>query len=442
MLSNRPGVGITGERNLELYLKYPDAEIQLESVLKKISESLATAGAPYGREIAIAALALIVETRNPGTSAVDHANRCLSDTRSARLMQSVVLPGRPRTSYSVNLGAYTIKAFNPDKLLYWAQRCKSAYPIDLRELKGWAALEREPVEVVLVDWTDAGSSGPLLSRWGPQIASDYFLDNYYSEVAHAFAQEISSRLKRDVLVLESGAMLWIGIDTLLDALFLKTVSYFVWKTASGTVGWATFSDKSGLHVNFPPQEGVQSCREWLSTELGFTGLSDSNPLDRGIRTYCRFLQRAHGHRFDGRPDEAFLHFAIALDLLLGSEGRSSDSVAQRVALIVYRQTRATLEEAMQRLKRLYAVRSKYVHEGRSVSPTDLRDIETACTEVLWALLSVSSHAKITDVEEWIRRIDYLFSGVRAGMTLPEFDFQLAGIPPVGHARQPPLRVED
>ena len=237
-------------------------------------------------------------------------------------------------------------------------------------------------------------------------------------------------------------MLWIGIDTLLDALFLKTVSYFVWKTASGTVGWATFSDKSGLHVNFPPQEGVQSCREWLSTELGFTGLSDSNPLDRGIRTYCRFLQRAHGHRFDGRPDEAFLHFAIALDLLLGSEGRSSDSVAQRVALIVYRQTRATLEEAMQRLKRLYAVRSKYVHEGRSVSPTDLRDIETACTEVLWALLSVSSHAKITDVEEWIRRIDYLFSGVRAGMTLPEFDFQLAGIPPVGHARQPPLRVED
>ena len=143
VLSNRPGVGITGERNLELYLKYPDAEIQLESVLKKISESLATAGAPYGREIAIAALALIVETRNPGTSAVDHANRCLSDTRSARLMQSVVLPGRPRTSYSVNLGAYTIKAFNPDKLLYWAQRCKSAYPIDLRELKGWAALERE-----------------------------------------------------------------------------------------------------------------------------------------------------------------------------------------------------------------------------------------------------------------------------------------------------------
>ena len=91
-------------------------------------------------------------------------------------------------------------------------------------------------------------------------------------------QEISGRLKRDVRVLESGAMLWIGIDSLLDLLFLKIISYFVWKTPSGPAGWATFSDQAVLNMNFAPQEDLAACRDWLLTELGFSSLSATSPL--------------------------------------------------------------------------------------------------------------------------------------------------------------------
>jgi hypothetical protein len=423
-----------------LYFTYPDSDLQFESVLKKVSNALENSGCPQSRGVAVATLALIVETRQSTTPAVEHANDCMSLTHPARLMQSLIFPGRPRSNYEIRFGNYAIRPFNPEKLLYWAKRGKSAYPIDLRELGGWAALEREPLDMHLIDWTSDDLAGPLLAKWGHRLASDCLLDQYYSEIAFALAQQIKTRLKSEALVLESAAMVWLGIESLLNTLFLKIISYFVMSNASGTTGWATYSEQSGLHVNFSSPEDVAACRDWMVKELGFTDLSETSPLDKGVQTYCRFLQRAHGHRLEGRHDESFLHFAIALDLLLGSEGRSQDSVAQRAALLTHRQLDLTLDKQTQEIKHLYAVRSKYVHEGQSVAPKDLGAVEHACTEILWALLSISSKKTFCDLDEWIRKIDFLHAAVRANMAFSELDFQSIGVPPLGHARQPPLRV--
>jgi Apea-like HEPN len=441
VLGSRRGIVTVGRSIVDLYLTYPDAGLQFDSVVRVVADSLAKVDSPHSYHVAIATIALIVETRPRGRSAVEHANCCLANTTATQLRQSVVVPGRPRSSYELRLGTYTMRAFNPEKLLYWAERCGSAYPIDLRELRGWAAIEREPIDMNLIDWTEPLTSGPALSKWGTAVVSDSFLDAYYSEIAHGVAQEINLLLKRDVLVLESAAMLWIGIENLLDSLFVKTITYFVWKAVSGRNGWATFSDQSGLHANFTPQEGLAECREWLLNELGFTNLSELNPLDKSIETFCRFLQRAHGHRLEGRPDEAFLHFAIALDLLFGTQGRSTDSVAQRTALVVHRQVSRVLDEQVKRCKRLYEVRSKYVHEGRDVADADLEEIDSICTEVLWTLLAASAKRNITNFDEWLRKVDHLFTGLRAAMELPESEFQRVGIPPPGHMRRPPLRVE-
>jgi hypothetical protein len=423
-----------------LYLAYPDTELKFETVLTKVAAALEKTGCPCDRRVAISTLALIVETHRPGTSAVDHANDCITDTHAVSLMQSVVLPGQPRRDYEVRFGDYAIRAFNPKRFLYWASRGKSEYPIDLRELSGWASLERQPTELPLIDWQRESRAKHLLAKWGPSTSSECFLDCYYSDIAFAVARQIKSRLKRDVLVLESGAMVSIAIEDLLSSLFLKIISYFTFKSSQGVFGWATYCEQSGLHANFPSEQGVADCREWLAKELGFTALSSESPLDKGIETYCRFLQRAHGHRIEGRHDEAFLHFAIALDLLMGTEGRSADSVAQRVALVVHRQLHKTLDDQIKRIKHLYGVRSKYVHEGQAVSGSNLEEIERSCTEVLWTLLSISSKAKFNDLQEWIRRIDYLYAAIRAGAEPAELEFESIGIPLAGRPRNPPLRV--
>src|SRR5437879_5574004 len=65
------GSGVT------LWLAYPPSALKLDSVLKKISEGLATAHAPSSRAVALAVLALIVETKGSARH-VEHANRLLS----------------------------------------------------------------------------------------------------------------------------------------------------------------------------------------------------------------------------------------------------------------------------------------------------------------------------------------------------------------------------
>ena len=393
------------------------------------------------REAAIAVLALILETRPAGGSGVDHANRCLGSRHPARLMQSIILPGRPRPDYAVSLGTYTIKAFNADKILYWAERCGSRYPIDLRELNGWATLERTPFELSLIDWQRIIPASPMPGRWGLDSVAEEFLDYYYATVAKSVANEIEAKVKDDVLVLESGAMLWIGVEELLNTLFLKIVSLFSWDGRAGKAGWATLSDQSILHTNFPDAPGLERCHSWLRDELGFTGLQDQGPLQASIRTFCRVLQRAHGHRIAGRPDEAFLHFAIALDLLFGEEGKSSESVASRTALIVHRPLETQFEEQEATLKKLYKARSKYVHEGTGVSADDLSVIEAACTQALWALLWVSSHGSAADIDAWLKKIDFLVAALRADQVLPESEFRTVGAADHGRDRRTPMRVQ-
>jgi hypothetical protein len=424
----------------QLFLVYPETGIKVDSVLKKIADFYARRGCPTSRHLSVATLALVAATRDAASGAVAHSNRCLSSTASGRLLQCLIFPGRPRHDYAARIGRYTIKPFDAEKLLYWAGKCKSTFPVDLREFSGWATLERTFEEVSIVDWTGEGRGKSLLVNVGQQIAS-YLIDNYFSEMAHAYAMRVKVDLKRDALLLESSGWTWIGIDELLSTLLLKQVSYFTWEIQSTNAGWATFSDQRGLHFNFVPPQVFEECREWVKDRLGFVESLSPSLFYQSIQTYCTFLQRAHGHRLQGRQDEAFLHFAIALDLLLGSEGRSQESVAERSALLVHRQSRLSLDQQAQAMKRLYHARSKYVHEGTSVIDNDAVEIEGVCTQVLWTLLACSSLGAVRDVDDWLAKIDYLNAARHAGKALAEDELKAIGVPPDGDHRQTP-RVLD
>jgi hypothetical protein len=78
-----------------------------------VADSLAKVGSPHGYHVVVAIIALIVETRPPGKSAVEHANCCLANTMATQLRQSVVMPGRPRSSCELRLGTYTIVPGGP-----------------------------------------------------------------------------------------------------------------------------------------------------------------------------------------------------------------------------------------------------------------------------------------------------------------------------------------
>jgi hypothetical protein len=89
-----------------LYIKHPSSELKISSVLKQIVRTISSHGSPATEQIAIAALALIVESRPEGVSAVAHSNACFESTIWARLIQSVVLQNPLRRPPSIRHGSF------------------------------------------------------------------------------------------------------------------------------------------------------------------------------------------------------------------------------------------------------------------------------------------------------------------------------------------------
>jgi hypothetical protein len=149
-----------------------------------------------------------------------------------------------------------------------------------------------------------------------------------------------------------------------------------------------------------------------------------------VATYSRFLFRAARHQADGNCDEAFLHYVIALDLLCGGTDESTKSVTRRAACIIHRAKESSLEAAIRRVRALYDIRSKYVHEGRPVKEESLIDVQEVCREVLWSLMRVQRRPEARRkgfMDWWVKRLDYLCSAIEAGETPPQEEWARAGL---------------
>jgi hypothetical protein len=423
------------------YLEHPQTALTLDSVLRVISRELTEKGCAAPRNVAIAALAAIVSTIESGASPVEHANACLSQVHRCDVFQHVVLPSTCSRDYETLFGEFRIGPFDPEKLLYWGRRGGSTYPLDLNSLAGRTALERERFSTLLLNWDAMPVGAWRAAQARHEMLPQAVQDIYYAAVSNHHFREIPKLMRDRTRILEAGSLVHVDVESLFDSVFSQRLGLFRWQSDSGQQRtWAVLSTMGGFHVNLAPPELVARCRHWLKEEIGFVELHPSKPLDRTLDAFCGLLQRAHDHRLRQRPDEAALHFVIAIDFLLGSERRSTESVTERAAVIAHRPLGRPLEDSVRRIRQVYDARSKYVHEGRTIPATDILEAERVAMEVLWALLTVSGTGVLASTLEWLKKIDYVLAALRDGRVVADEDLQSIGIPKSGVARVPPNRV--
>jgi hypothetical protein len=337
-----------------LYLEYPETELTLQAVLRVISRELTQLGCAASPDIAISVLGIVAATRADLARGVEHANRCISQVHTSELHQHLVLPTPCRHDYEAVFGDFRVRPFVPDRLLYWNQRGESSYPFDLVELKGKTTLERDRFSITLVNWDALPAEAWRAANSrndGPPIAVQ---DAYYSAVVEYHFSQIPGLLLRNLLVLEAGGLVHFDVESLFRVLFGQRIGLFHWVSPAGRQRtWAVLSSMAGLNMNLAPPDLPTECRGWLREVIGCSNLDLAKPLDRTIETFCTLLQRAHQHRLAGRGDEAALHFVIALDFVLGAEGRSAESVAERAAILTHRPLGRSVQDQVRRVKQLY-----------------------------------------------------------------------------------------
>ena len=431
-----------------LFLTYPKSKLQLESVLTVIGRALGISSP----EVSLAALALCSVSRPPGKPAVAHANECFSARTKAKLRLAVILPHvAPVDEFELNLGDLALGPFDPSAFLEAGKRGGSAWKADLLQHSGQTAI-LQSVEVNIVNWRVERIFTPLVENLRAHgisglsgtpeqnVSLGLLLEHvYFDSLFESVLSRLPDHVSEELRLFEAANMVQFPVASVINFPMTLLIGLFEWEDSQAPHTFAVQRDLV-LDFNVVPPEVFSRCRDWLEDEFGRSKLTD-RLLDKPINTFCRFLQRAQKHRHEHRTDEAFLYFVIALDLLFGVEGTSTQSVASRAATLVHRQLGHSYEEQVRVMKDLYRARSKLVHEGLPARPQQLEQVEAVCLEVLWALLRVSDRKEFQQDSEWLALLDFLGASITANRQPAEVDMGKVGIPPLGRACTRPMIVE-
>jgi hypothetical protein len=395
--ASNQGDGVT------LYLEFRPGELQLSSALRKIGESLDAAGSPASRPVALAVLGLIAATKREEAH-VAHANHVLRELRRVNLLFNHVVLTPPVAAVDIraDYGPMKIEPFDPTRLEYWARRGQARWPVDLKDLRGRTALVGavDDVTVLNIDRLPRAS----LQAKVHGVAPEAIVDCYYQAVADVLLKRAMSATTARLSLVEAANLAGLHVSSLTT--WSLGIHLFTWATSpAGSAGcWAVFR-RPGLQLNVPPARIWATARQWLSSEFGLDGFPDRQPIDHIAHTFARQMQNARYHLSERRINDAFLYFVIALDHLLGEDGRSVSAVTTRTCVLTHTMRSRSFDEEMAAVRRIYDVRSRLVHSASDVSEADLREADEIARCVLWALTRVVAAGAHVTRDSWVEAID-------------------------------------
>jgi hypothetical protein len=405
-------------------------EIGFEALLRRVQDELRHSGHVTGRPTVLALLhnfALL--QRLPG-ACISLLNGLFAAIIDCDITQMFVLPLPPPPDFHFRVGRFAVGPLHSERLAYRCRKARSDYFERYGALlNGGLAIERDVFRARVVDWnTYIPAMRPIAARLMPSGRAELpLLENYFQSVTTELYDDFWEGLREDqLLTLAVGASLFDGDKLRL----LPNSNRITIILNAGPARWgyvaphssATRIDLAGTNKRIP-----QALR--TLAEFGIGGPSQSE-LYASLSSFARFVGRARRHTWDGRHEEGFLHFIIALDLLLGEKESSTDAVAGRSAVLVHRAMGRGFDEQFKIMTRLYDKRSRYVHQGQAVDPTDVVVADSICTEVLYCLLRMHGQGRAEEtglVTRWQKELDYLRSAIEAGRNLSDDEFSHNGI---------------
>jgi hypothetical protein len=426
----RPASDETGKVTQDaLWLHYStDTKVSFERILEHIRKDLTNSGHPKPDEFSIFVLALARLMPPHQGTAVARLNTVLASVCEADVSLYFVIPPVLPDFYQFEIPPFRLGRLRTDKLKYRSDRAGSdyyeRYRDDLRDAWG---IEREPKTVRVLDLQsfrhrilDVPAFVHAREPWEVQ-AWNALTDEYFS-------------VQNQVLFND----FWTELITAQDALLALGAAYFDPQTVRSSVfrnlQVAVFLNLGGARTGYVAPAGVgffhielanthvrvPQLLDELKRQYNFEQF-DASPLHMSIKLFASFVARARRHQLSGHIDEALLHFIIALELIFGVREAIQRSVAERVALITFRQAGRSFEQQCRWINKIYDLRSRYVHEGTMLADeAPVAEMYALCQQVFRCLLRlhaahpVASQRGKETLARWLSLLDFLSKGITAG----------------------------
>jgi hypothetical protein len=445
-----PAVDVSGPVSQEapLWLHYPSGTtVTFERLVQRINKELsasrhATTAVLQGKAVhdrfAIFALALAALTPSHRGDIISRLNKILDSVCDADVTLYHILAVRFPEQYKFEIPPFTIGPLRGQKLGYNCEKAQSDFYSRYRDtlLNAWA-IEREPRKARVLDIPQIreGIFGSPIDKIGRQnwelqawesIVNDYFslhntalFDQFQAELVSA--QSILLAAGAPFFDTRSLYMLSSVIQTHRVAVFLNLGTSKAGFVAPAGMG-PLLIDVAGIH------ERVPNLLKELRKSYGFERF-DESPLHRSIKLFANFVARGRRHEVDSHPNEALLHYVIALELIFGERQAIQKSVSERVALITFRENNRSFAQQRDWIDAVYDIRSRYVHDG--VELTDqlqLDQLRGLCEQVFRCLMRLQAgHSQPASkgkeiLTMWLHELDYLAKGMIAGKQPTETQF--------------------
>jgi hypothetical protein len=410
-----------------------ESDLGLDRVLQKIVEGLKDAGHEANIELAATMAAVFAHTNGTAASAVDRLNQIFLRVTTCDLNQFVLVRILDLPGYRFKVGPFSIGPFQPDRLACQSQKAGSNYFVryehQLRQMPFSIEREFRPVKVVF--WHRLVGNKEL---WTPRTASSpdalmRAVDHYFAQVSALHFKRFFEELREVQEIPRALGSGWFDFQQVRDLLGSHEISVYL-NIGGGDIGFVAPSSTLEGTVNLGGGHlGVPHTEEFLRMRFQFTGPTGCE-IHQSLRTYCHFLALGVEHQDLGREAEGFLHHVIALDLLLGDKGASTESISTRCAALTHRALKKDYPNVVKNVKEIYNARSKYVHEGRTPEPRLSDLVETICREVAFCLFRLQREERNRESgfeERWLKDIDYLVAAIKANRPLAAEDLQRAGV---------------
>lgn len=400
----------------------PVGEFTWDSFVKRLSRELNERGCATNEAICFSVIDLFCYyARAMGLQNTTIFNAFLNYIAPVELNQIAILSKQfTQQSWNFEIGSFVVGEIDLSKIKSYSRRAGSDYYERYRnEIKERIAVQRKAISIKALD---------VYRIYGDTQSVDLSLDvvnngKYYWSIWMYFEHiGIFHRMQFFELLIREQDLMYALEEIRLhpdglhyaEMLFL---SAFISFNRDKKTGWITpigTSPKITIRTVDNFSQRIANFNNWLSVQVGKPELN-KNAIFYSLEAFVRFVNKGHEFKEEGKHNEAFLHYVIALDLMFGERESLSSSIAKRVAVICYKTLDMSYVDALKRIKEIYNDRSKYVHEGKNVKENLLPSLIAVCQSIVRVLIKLSAMNYDDTIfpANWFKQLDLAAASLEA-----------------------------
>lgn len=412
-------------RGLVLWYR-PVGDFSLPSLLRLISRELLSRNHVVTPPIAGIVVALFALNPRRSQDPLAALNVLFETISAARLRQvyATALPGNIMEKFSFggfDLGLAPAASIQAETIGIGSD----VFSRVANELKGRFAIERS-IDCMIIDH----------NRYGVLLAASDFerayavVEEYFQALSETYWERFWEAFDGEHALQVCFGAPYLDIKSLQIG---RVTSLSIFKVRAHGKGWAVPTGSYPRIELAKADKKIPAVNAELTKNFKFKGFR-STEFDGYINRIVDYMFFAHLDLLEEKYSDAVLKFVIALDLLFGEEGKNTDTVSRRSAVLIFRRFETDITKARRRIQELYNVRSRYVHLGERLTEMQAKEAENVCEEILSCMLRVRYQNEKSKepgfTENWLKLIDMIWSTAEAKRLIVEGDLVGVGVAPL------------